>query len=97
MIKLKIGDIVKRDRNAYFSHYRQGYLYYTITIPKTEGELTEYTQYSFPVEIEDLGQATLSNEEKSVFMMRYIRKALENETFVMIYEHTLQSERTDLQ
>lgn len=76
---MKVGDVVKEDRKCYFSHYRQGYLYYTVTVPDERG----LVNYVFPVEIADLGTATVSNEEKSIYLMRYIRKAIDNETFVL--------------
>jgi hypothetical protein len=38
------------------------------------------TKYKFPVSLKDLGTATLLAEHKAT--MRYIRKALEDKTFV---------------
>jgi hypothetical protein len=38
--------------------------------------------YRFPVSLEDLGTATLLAEHKAITLMRYIRKALEDHTFV---------------
>jgi len=38
--------------------------------------------YRFPVSLEDLGTATLLVEDKAITLMRYIRKALEDHTFV---------------
>jgi hypothetical protein len=40
------------------------------------------TRYKFPVSLEDLGTATLLAEHKAITLMRYIRKALEDSTFV---------------
>jgi len=37
--------------------------------------------YSFPVRLEDLGEATILAEDKAIFFMRYIRKALESNEF----------------
>lgn len=48
-----------------FQFYRQGNLYY-----KTETGIT------FPVPIEDTGEATFLNEDKAMLFMRYIRKHL---------------------
>ncbi len=40
------------------------------------------SRYKFPVNLEDLGTATLLAEHKAITLMRYIRKALEDKTFV---------------
>lgn len=81
---MKVSDIVKKGRDARFSHYRQGYLYYNILVTQMENEVIKTITYSFPIEIKDLGGATVSNTEKSVTLMRYIRKALADETFVRV-------------
>jgi hypothetical protein len=71
---MNLLEIVK-DNTASFQFYRQGYLYYTITV--------KGTSYVFPIEMTDLGTATLNAEEKAITLMRYIRKALEAESFVL--------------
>jgi len=68
-----LKQIVKGNQ-AQFSHYRAGHLYYNVPV---EGE-----QFSFPVPIEDVGDATFLNQDKAIIMMRYIRKALETGAFV---------------
>jgi len=40
------------------------------------------TKYKFPMSPEDLGTAGLLVEHKAITLMRYIRKALEEKTFV---------------
>jgi hypothetical protein len=70
--ELSLGEIVRRQ--AWFSFYRQGYLYYNLLIAGT--------QYSFPIPIDDLGGATVSAEEKAITLMRYIRKAMETDQLV---------------
>lgn len=74
-LPLRLGDIVK-DRIARFSFYRQGYLYYDLRIAGN--------YYSFPIPIEDLGTATLPFEEKAIILMRYIRKALDNDMLTLV-------------
>jgi hypothetical protein len=59
---------------AKFSFYRQGTMYYNVTV--------EDVDYVFPVSLEDIGSATLSAEFKAITLMRYIRKALADGTFV---------------
>jgi hypothetical protein len=49
-------------------------MYYEVAV---DGHL-----YRFPVSLEDLRTATLLAEHKAIILMRYIRKALEDQTFV---------------
>lgn len=72
-MNLSLKEIVKNN-TVHFSHYRAGYLYYTIVVNEQK--------YLFPVPIEDIGDATFLNEDKAILMMRYIKKGIENQTFV---------------
>ena len=71
---MSILEIIKNNKVT-FSFYRAGNLYYNIT---ADGK-----KYQFPVPIEDIGQATFLAEHKAITLMRYIRKAVKNKTFVM--------------
>ena len=53
---LTLKQIVK-DTVSTFSHYRQGYAYYTVSV---EGNL-----YLYPVSLEDIGQATLLRQPEN--------------------------------
>ncbi len=66
---------IVKNNSVSFSHYRKGHLYYNVEV---EGK-----SYSFPVPIDDIGDATFLNQDKAMIMMRYIRKALKEQTFVM--------------
>jgi hypothetical protein len=70
---LSIKQIVKNN-TARFSFYRAGNIFYTV-------EVSGQT-YQFPVSLEDIGGATLTAEFKAITLMRYIRKALVDGTFV---------------
>ena len=72
---MNIKEIVK-DNTVRFLRYRQGHAYYAVTVSEEE------TEYYFPVPLEDIGDATLEAEDKAIVFMRYIRKALEEGTFV---------------
>jgi hypothetical protein len=72
-LAVTIKDIVK-GKTARFSFYRAGNVFYEVDV--------EGTRYKFPVSLEDLGTATLLAEHKAITLMRYIRKALEDKTFV---------------
>jgi hypothetical protein len=68
-----IKQIVK-DNMARLSFYRTDNMFYTVDV---EGQ-----RYRFPVSLEDIGGATLTAEFKAITLMRYIRKALVDGTFV---------------
>ncbi len=68
-----IKQIVKNNMTR-FSFYRAGNMFYTVDV---EGQ-----RYQFPVSLEDIGGATLTAEFKAITLMRYIRKALTDGTFV---------------
>ncbi len=68
-----IKEIIK-DNKVYFSYYRAGHLYYNVNV--------DNKKYLFPVPIQDIGDATFSNEDKAILFMRYIRKAIEQNSFV---------------
>jgi hypothetical protein len=70
---MNIKTIVKNN-TARFSFYRAGHMYYEVTV---EGQT-----FRFPVSVEDLGTATLLAEHKAITLMRYIRKAVADRTFV---------------
>ena len=70
---INIKDLIK-DNTAEFNRYRQQHMYYEIAYL---GSL-----YTFPVPLEDVQDATLNHSEKAITMMRYIRMAINNGTFV---------------
>ena len=70
---MNIKDIVK-DNTVRFVRYRQGVAYYGVNVP-TEGA------YTFPVPLEDIGDATLEMEDKAIFFMRYINRAMKEGSF----------------
>jgi hypothetical protein len=72
-MEFKIKDIVKGN-NAHFSFYQSGNMFYTVTVNRTK--------WIFPVSLEDIGGASLFAEMKAITLMRYIRKALDEKTFV---------------
>jgi hypothetical protein len=72
-MQFTIKDIVKGNK-AHFSFYRSGNMFYTVTV--------DGTKWMFPVSLEDIGGASLFAEMKAITLMRYIRRALEDKTFV---------------
>ena len=75
MENLNIKEIVKGNQ-VYFSHYRESHLYYKVDV---KGKV-----YMFTVPIEDIGDATFEARDKAMLFMRYIKKALDDDTFVYV-------------
>lgn len=73
---MNITNLIK-DNKVWFLEYRKGFLYYCIASKSDQGEY-----YKFPVPISDIGDATFPREEKAIFFMRYINRAIEENTFV---------------
>lgn len=73
---MSITDFVSKTNFTQFESFRAGVFYYHVTHKIT------LERYQFQVPIEDLGGATLNAIEKSVTMMRYIRKSIEDKTFI---------------
>jgi len=82
---MKIIDIVGRkgqENIAKFNCYKEGRLYYEVYV---DGKPI----YLFPINIEDktdIGNAAFGVEYKAITLMRYIRKAIENETLIKYYK-----------
>ena len=79
---ITIKDAV-RDTLAKFTHACAGVLYYKVTV-NVEGKEGEY---QFPIDMndkEDVGTTSFVSEYRGITLMRYIRKAIENETFIKV-------------
>lgn len=72
-MEFKIKDIVKNN-HTHFSFLRGENAYYTVVV--------DGVKYVYPVNLADLGGASIFAEMKAITMMRYIRKALADGTFV---------------
>ena len=66
---------IVRENTVAFSHYRKGFFYYTVIVKDVK--------YCFPVPIDDIGDATLLNYDKASLFMRYIRKAIDDSSFIV--------------
>lgn len=75
---MELAKVVKNN-TVHFLCYRAGNLFYWVEV---DGE-----RYEFPVPIEDTGDATFPAQDKAILLMRYIRKAINNGTFVHVREY----------
>jgi hypothetical protein len=75
---MNINDFVAKDNWAHFDSFRAGIFYYNVY------KLNSDIGYQFQIPIEDTNGATFKAEEKSITMMRWIRKSIENKTFIKI-------------
>lgn len=74
--KINIHHFVSSINYAYFDSYRNGVFYYTIN------HVLNLKKYQFQIPIEDITGATLLSKDKSIFFMRWIRKCIEQGTFI---------------
>lgn len=65
---------IVRDNFARFDFYRNGNAFYRITVRGID--------YNFPVRLDMLDGASLFATEKAITLMKYIKKAFQDETFV---------------
>ena len=76
---MKVIDIVRdRNRMANFSYFCGGQMYYTVEF--------EGNTYQFPIDTDpkEVGSAPFDKEIKAITLMRYIRKAINDEEFIKI-------------
>jgi hypothetical protein len=73
---MNIKTLIK-DNTVEFLKLRKGFAYYRISNPEEHGRC-----YSFPVPIEDLGDATLLARDRAMLFMRYIRQAIHDRSLV---------------
>lgn len=75
---MDIKDFVAKNNFVHFDSFRAGIFYYNVyKVNSTIG-------YRFQVPIEDVSGVTLKSEDKSIFFMRWIRKSIEDKTFIKI-------------
>jgi len=72
---LTVKEVIKNN-TVTMLYYRHQHIYYSVMVGGYE--------YSFPVPLEDVQDATLKGTEKAILLMRYIRKAFEEKTFVLV-------------
>ena len=70
---MKITEFIDRTNTAHFSYYREGYMFYRVRRLGT----TEW--YQFAIDTKDLGTATVNHTEKAITLMRYIRRAMQQD------------------
>lgn len=76
---MTLKEIVNLPAEAKFTHAIAGTLYYRIT--------TDNIVVEFPIDMndkDDVGTTTFVASYKPITLMRYIRKAMENETLITI-------------
>ncbi|HZI24452.1 MAG TPA: hypothetical protein VFD46_05220 [Chryseolinea sp.] len=80
---MNIKELIK-DNLVKFDSYRQGNFYYKIIKSEQTALQGENITYLFTVPIDDIGTATLLSEDKAITFMRWIRKAINENTLVPV-------------
>lgn len=80
-----IKDLIKNNV-VQLNRYKSGNLFYTLYFFNKNAfdHHSAHQTYEFPVPINDVGEAEMKDEDKAIYFMRYIRKAIDNKTFVQI-------------
>jgi hypothetical protein len=68
-----LKEIVADNNPAKFSHYRDGNFFYNVEVGGVK--------YAFPISLEEAKGATMLADFKAITLMRWIRKALDANTF----------------
>lgn len=72
-MKHTVSEIVKGNK-AVFSYYKSSIMYYSVQV--------DDIKYTFPVYLEDIKDTELRREEKAIMLMRYVRKAIQDQTLI---------------
>lgn len=75
---IKVTDFVTEGNFAVFNSFRANIFYYSIP------HKTSLKLYQFQIPLEDIEGATISYREKAITMMKWIRKSIENKTFIKL-------------
>jgi hypothetical protein len=78
-MEYSITDFISSMNTAEFDSFRAGVFYYRIKSIRPP-----YDVYQFQIPIEDTGGATFNASQKSVSIMRWVRRSIENKTFIKI-------------
>lgn len=80
-MKPTLTQLITNKKNRCVFHYlRAGHIYYRIGHFSPDG----YKQYVFPIPLDDTGNGTFNLMHKPVTLMRWIRKAINNNQLVEI-------------
>jgi hypothetical protein len=81
---MNLKDIVREGNTAMFQKYVHGSegatLYYWVGVKSEEG--IDY--YQFPIPASEIENTTINYKEKALNLMRWIRKAIDNETLIKV-------------
>lgn len=75
---MEIKDFVTASNRVQFDSFRNGIFYYNVRHKITQDI------YQFQVPVDDVKGATLNSIDKSVTFMRWIRKSIEDKTFIKL-------------
>lgn len=84
-----VNQFVSDGQEVFFRSYRDGIFYYDVARFTEKAELESY---EFQVPMEEIKGATLLNRDKAIAFMRWIRKNIENKTFIKVYSNVVTAE-----
>lgn len=78
-MSFNIKNIVK-DNIVVFNSFRANTFYYNVSINTDESAFP--VPYTFPIPLDDVDGATMKLHDKAIYFMRWIRKAIDDGTFL---------------
>lgn len=75
---MNIKDFVSKGNFVHFDSFRNGTFYYNVA------HIISLERFQFQVPIEEVSGVTLLSKDKSITFMRWIRKSIEDKTFIKI-------------
>lgn len=86
---MNLIDLIKNNY-CHFDSYRAGFLYYELAVPNDPDPMSrdDYDHYQFTIPVDDVGNGTINKKEKAITLMRWIRKAHENNQLIKLPGNT---------
>ena len=67
---------IVKNNTVEFDSYRAGFFYYTVDVAED--------RYRFPIEMNEVGTATMLKSDKALLYMRFIKKAIDGHQFIKV-------------
>lgn len=78
---MKLKDLVTKEHVVAFDSFRAGFFYYNVY---NSNNTPKGDTYQFTVPVEDIGGSTLMAHDRAITFMRWIRKAIDNDTLIKV-------------
>jgi hypothetical protein len=85
MVNIPDIKVIVKDNLGRLARVTANYAYITVSIGSDlEGDIRRTQTWEFPVKLSDIGTGTIRAIDKAIYYMRWIRKAIDNQEFILI-------------